>query len=81
MLYLPQEDPAASESDHSDHGQHGPGDTSEDDDVAVARRTRYNERTNERRKEGRRTREKAREKEQLLREGESAQLNKPWNQQ
>ena len=27
MLYLPREDPAASESDHSDRGQHGPGDT------------------------------------------------------
>ena len=36
---------------------------------------------NEGRKEGRRTREKAREKEQLPREGESAQLNTPWNQQ
>ena len=35
------------------------------------------QRTNERR----RTREKAREKEQLPREGESAQLNTPWNQQ
>ena len=34
MLYLPQEDPAASESNHSDRAQHGPGDTSEDDDVA-----------------------------------------------
>ena len=34
MLYLPREDPAASESDHSDCGQRGPGDTSEDDDVA-----------------------------------------------
>ena len=34
MLYLPQEDPAASESNHSDCGQHGPGDTSEDEDVA-----------------------------------------------
>ena len=34
MLYLPWEDPAASESDHSDRGQHGPGDTSEDEDVA-----------------------------------------------
>ena len=33
MLYLPREDPAASESDHSDRGQHGPGDTSKDDDV------------------------------------------------
>ena len=33
MLYLPREDPAASESDHSNHGQRGPGDTSEDDDV------------------------------------------------
>ena len=51
---------------------------------AVAWRTRYNstnERTNVGRKEGRRTREKAREKEQLPREGESAQLNTPWNQQ
>ena len=37
----------------------------------------------ERKKEGRRTREKAREKEQLTREreGESARLNTPWNQQ
>ena len=34
MLYLPREDPAASESDHRDRGQHGPGDTSEDEDVA-----------------------------------------------
>ena len=34
MLYLPREDPIASESDHSDRGQRGPGDTSEDDDVA-----------------------------------------------
>ena len=34
MLYLPREDPAASESDHSDRGQHGPGDTSEYKDVA-----------------------------------------------
>ena len=34
MLYLPREDPAASESDHSDRGQHGPRDTSEDEDVA-----------------------------------------------
>ncbi len=34
MLYLPREDPATSESDHSDRGQRGPGDTSEDDDVA-----------------------------------------------
>ena len=34
MLYLPREDPAASESDHSDRGQRGPRDTSEDDDVA-----------------------------------------------
>ena len=34
MLYLMWEDPAASESDHSDHGQHGPGDTSEDQDIA-----------------------------------------------
>ena len=34
MLYLPREDPAASESDHSDRGQHGSGDTSEDDNVA-----------------------------------------------
>ena len=34
MLYLLREDPAASESDHSDHGQHGPGDASEDEDVA-----------------------------------------------
>ena len=33
-MYLPREDPAASESDHSDRGQRGPGDTSEDDDVA-----------------------------------------------
>ena len=31
MLYLPQEDPAASESDR---GQHGLGDASEDEDVA-----------------------------------------------
>ena len=34
MLYLPREDPAASESDHSEHGQCGPRDTSEDNDVA-----------------------------------------------
>ena len=34
MLYLPREDPAASESDHSNRGQRGPGDTSEDNDVA-----------------------------------------------
>ena len=34
MLYLLREDPTASESDHSDRGQHGPGDTSEDKDVA-----------------------------------------------
>ena len=34
MLYLPREDPAASESDHRDRGQHGPGDTSKDEDVA-----------------------------------------------
>ena len=34
MLYLPQEDPAASESNHSNRGQRGPGDTSENDDVA-----------------------------------------------
>ena len=34
MLYLPREDPAASESDHSDRGQREPRDTSEDDDVA-----------------------------------------------
>ena len=34
MLYLPWEDPIASESDHSDRGQRGPGDTSEDDDGA-----------------------------------------------
>ena len=34
MLYLPREDPAASESDHSNRGQRGPGDISEDDDVA-----------------------------------------------
>ena len=34
MLYLPWEDPAVSESDHSDRDQHGPGDTSEDKDVA-----------------------------------------------
>ena len=33
MLYLPQEDPAASESDHSDRHQHEPGDTSKDEDV------------------------------------------------
>ena len=33
MLYLPREDPAASESDHSNRGQRGPGDTSEDDNV------------------------------------------------
>ena len=34
MLYLPREDPIASESDHSDRGQRGHGDTSEADDVA-----------------------------------------------
>ena len=34
MLYLPREDPTASESDHSDRGKRGPGDTSEDDDVS-----------------------------------------------
>ena len=34
MLYFTREDPAASESDHSDRGQHGPGDTSEDEDIA-----------------------------------------------
>ena len=34
MLYLTQEDPAASESDHSDHGQHGPGETSKNEDTA-----------------------------------------------
>ena len=34
MLYLMWEDPAASESDHSGRGQHGPGDTSEDEDIA-----------------------------------------------
>ena len=34
MLYLQREDPAASESDHSHRGRHGPGDTSEEDDVA-----------------------------------------------
>ena len=34
MLYLLREDLAASESDHSNCGQHGPGDTSEDEDIA-----------------------------------------------
>ena len=34
MLYLPREVSAASESDHSDRGQHGPGDMSEDEDIA-----------------------------------------------
>ena len=34
MLYFTQEDPAASESDHSNCGQHGPGDMSEDEDIA-----------------------------------------------
>ena len=34
MLYLPWEDPAASESDHSDRGQRGPGDTCEDYNIA-----------------------------------------------
>ena len=34
MLYLPREDPAASESDHSDRGQRAPEDTAKDDDVA-----------------------------------------------
>ena len=34
VLYLTQEDPAASESDHSDRGQHGHRDTSEDEDIA-----------------------------------------------
>ena len=34
MLYLPREDPIASESEYSDRGQRGPGDTSGDDDGA-----------------------------------------------
>ena len=34
MLYLTQEDPAASENDHRDHGQHGPRNTSGDKDIA-----------------------------------------------
>ena len=34
MQYLPREDPAASKSDRSDRGQRGPGDRSEDDNLA-----------------------------------------------
>ena len=44
MLYLPWEDCAASESNHSDHGQRGPGDTSEDDDVVESVPLRWSSR-------------------------------------
>ena len=44
MLYLTQEDPTASESDHSDRGQHRPRDTSEDEDIAKSVPLRRNSR-------------------------------------